>query len=372
MPITDPLYVALPPGPIKFLTTKSRRVQRAFPLPDGTLEKLSTVHNVVAQCLGYKSRTHLKQFVHEGLWSTLGAPDAEIKQRQRLRELLVLSAAFPHVKRESIEQAIDHLRIADWPVVERAQDPNTHNCKDAEHPHLNQRPTPNSPKPARQLSAARQPLRFESPKVWTWGNQATIKPKAARKPSPPRRPVRQSTVPSVAHPAARDPFMATQLSEAVDVSKWNTPDSYSLFIPPTMNFASEKARVLANICPNMSLAIAHAITARLYGYVDWFDLDARFRPGVRGKFDEELTSDARRELHQWQARFLQACLGITKIEAVAFRIDWQPTSQSLKCCDRRDYGRRPRFNCKNLVERPKTRLSGTIRLIEIKQRISRM
>lgn len=97
-------------------------------------------------------------------------------------------------------------------------------------------------------------------------------------------------------------------------------------MPATLWLASEKAKQLGRLVPTISDACAFAVTARAFGFKDWFDLNQRFVKGKRSEFDEEVDSTVRRMRHQWHLRVLKATLGLTQTEAVGLRLDWQPTS----------------------------------------------
>lgn len=115
-----PLSVCLPSGSLEALRKKAKRIQRKFLTLDGQREKLSTVHDLVARCLGYRSYSDMHRWSDETRWPVLDEPEALRKGRQRMRELQCLSEAFPHVARDSVERLADQLALANWEVIEQS------------------------------------------------------------------------------------------------------------------------------------------------------------------------------------------------------------------------------------------------------------
>ncbi|WP_148662253.1 hypothetical protein [Paraburkholderia phytofirmans] len=443
-----PLSICLPPGLLEALRKKAKRIQRKCLTPDGQREKLSTVHDLVARCLGYRSYSDMHRWSDESRWPVLDEPEALRKGRQRMRELQCLSEAFPHIARDSIERLADQLALANWEVIEqcyhdkilgwkswarsqgfvreRPRDTPSpykyrsgdkiadydrqrlvaaHSGKVAMEPdeslatHVQTasagKPPPLGDRPEERLGmpgvgkwaplaakmeagstskpAAREPRRnsaapthsdalpeshvhgmehmreeFDPPADWPVARRGTrstvFDPFSGNTfseenahPSTPRfradrassRPRAQVQLSRATVPALVDPLLGLPLPPAVDTTAWKTTEPPLIFMPPTMWFASAKARALCDIDPSITSAVAHALTARSFGFTDWFDLDARFKPGRRGRFDNELEPDIRRDLHRWQTSVLQLCLGLTREEAVKLRVDWHPTAETL-------------------------------------------
>lgn len=106
----------------------------------------------------------------------------------------------------------------------------------------------------------------------------------------------------------------------------NPPDQ---FMPPTVDFASQRAIALASIEKSMPLRIAYHVTAVAFGFGNWAELEASFKLSARSRFDEELPEDDILLRWVWQIYALQSHLGVTDLLAMQLHNKWRPTSQSL-------------------------------------------
>ncbi len=138
------------------------------------------------------------------------------------------------------------------------------------------------------------------------------------------------------------------------------------FIPRGLRFASEKARALTYLQPSISIDLAHALTAMVYGFSDWLALEAAYdqaRPLGRyvSPVDEDIDRERQRLRRQWQVRVLQVAAGLSRTAAVGLQLDWKPTSRQF------DYTQ-PLRPISVSIDTRICRFSGTITLASVARR----
>jgi hypothetical protein len=117
--------------------------------------------------------------------------------------------------------------------------------------------------------------------------------------------------------------------QEVSLSTAATPAPPERFMPPSVDFASEKAVALAEITGSCTLAAAYYITAQIFGFANWAELEKSFRLASRSQFDEELCADAFAQRRKWQIELLSALFSTDRLSAVELRSFWKPTSSSM-------------------------------------------
>lgn len=118
-------------------------------------------------------------------------------------------------------------------------------------------------------------------------------------------------------------------TEYVKLSGAVTPAPVERFMPPSVDFASEKAIALAKIAGGCTLGSAYYITARIFGFGSWADFELSFRLASRSQFDEELSASASAQRRKWQVEVLGALLSTDRLSALELRSFWNPTSASM-------------------------------------------
>ncbi len=100
------------------------------------------------------------------------------------------------------------------------------------------------------------------------------------------------------------------------------------FIPPSINFASECAVALASIDHSISPSVANHITATVFGYTEWGEIETSSRSNDRSRFDEELCEADVLQRLVWQTFVLTEYLGLRELYAMQVQSKWRPTSRS--------------------------------------------
>jgi hypothetical protein len=149
-------------------------------------------------------------------------------------------------------------------------------------------------------------------------------------------------------------------SEAMKLSRAAAPAPLEQFMPPSIDFASEKAVALAKIAGGRSLASAHYITTRIFGFDSWADLEASFRLASRSPFDEELGTGELSCRRKWQAELLGALLSTDRLSALELRSFWKPTSSSMLYASSFSWNPPADSSTSTIDTRNATRLSGKL------------
>jgi hypothetical protein len=278
----EPLDKTLPIGSVEAILRKARLMQKRLSTDEAKV-KLQGAQQVTARCLGYKDLFNLQKSASLGRQNSFDGDPEVTKSRQRIREISVLCEFLPHLTRNVIEEFVDSWRLMNWSLL-------------------------------------------ESGGVETEGEM--------RIPS-------LTSSKEAELPVTGVPCSATYRPAEVDMGSWVVPECIEVSMPPTLDFASNKARALPAILSEVGDDEAHALTARIYGFESWSELERNFRPASRSKFDEELAKEELNGRRQWQRLVLQGCLKLSKIDAVSLRVNWKPTSQSLDyrniSCDKQEF-----------------------------------
>jgi hypothetical protein len=256
-----------------------------------------------------------------------------------MREISVLGDAYPHIDRDRLFAFCEEWSLVNWRVIDQRMPEN--DLSDSE---LAQQSTPASGS-CDQPSAERR-IRRDAPIA---ESEATIIPSqqlayCAYGPCDRKMPRESKTRrESKAAKALAELFMDPQVtppSDPFDTSIWDTQKlpSEERFMPPTLWFAAEKARALATLAESAgfsphSLAGTFALTARVFGFTDWYELERMFSKGRRSLFDEEIPHTTSRRRHEWQVHVLESCLNLPRAVAVGIRLDWQPTSRDFRIAE---------------------------------------
>ncbi|WP_176079753.1 hypothetical protein [Paraburkholderia tropica] len=356
-PLDIPLYVLN----VDYFKRKAKRLQAALPNPDGTRSKLSTAHSALARALGYASFSSLvesaRQRPSHGMLDISGR-----EARQRARELSVLAEYYPHVNEAALVAFLEGWRLVNWATMDNAATLIAASPREAQ-----KAPESTLERPSAQMMPSalqRQHEAMDPNAVLYHGRTIAYCAHNPFSSVPVRR--RAGKRPSEAAQALADLFrdpLASPPADLFDRLTWKTglPPVEERFMPPTLWFAAEKARQLATLAEPLPLAGAFALTARVFGYNDWADMEHQFAGGKRSLFDEELTSALSLRRHRRQVQVLQACLNLSKTGAVGLRLDWLPTSCTLPSCEKVQVQRADKTFA-STGAKTATRLSGTLTL----------
>lgn len=243
------------------------------------LHGLSYAQRVVVTCIGRGVAGVLGEWTepHPTFPANIGRQ--EMKAYQRQRELDVLSEAYPNVPLSRIKEVVAAWRLVAWHEREFVPEESY---------------APASPKDSAQLGVAGLPRYTE--------------PEAMARFGPPA-------------PGDRNALLFERLVRT---------DPLEVFMPPALDMAEVKAIVLDATVGSVSRWLARQVTARVWGFTDWDNLNARFVITSRSQFDEELHAEERRRRRGPQVRLLQSVFQVEKVDAVALLDIWKPTSQVLR------------------------------------------
>ncbi|WP_156516807.1 hypothetical protein [Paraburkholderia caribensis] len=132
------------------------------------------------------------------------------------------------------------------------------------------------------------------------------------------------------------------------------------FMPPSIDFASEKAIALARIASTNSRGLAYCITARIFGFHSWADFEASFQLASRSKFDEELSASASAGRRKCQAQLLESLLPVDRFSAIDLLSLWKPTSSSMIYMSDLSWNPAVESNTPVVETRRSIRLGGTL------------
>jgi len=148
--------------------------------------------------------------------------------------------------------------------------------------------------------------------------------------------------------------------EEAKLSSYAMPSPVEQFMPPTIDFASEKAVALATLASLSSRGFAYCVTARVYGFASWADLEASFKLASRSRFDEEVTARESSRRRKWQAQALEALLSLDHFSAIELISVWKPTSSSLRYGGNLSWNAYPERRAPKTDSRQSARIIGTL------------
>ncbi len=148
--------------------------------------------------------------------------------------------------------------------------------------------------------------------------------------------------------------------EEARLSSYAMPSPKERFMPPTIDFASEKAVALATITSMSSRGFAYCVTARVFGFAGWADLEASFKLASRSQFDEEVGASESARRRKWQAQALEVLLSLDRFSAIELLSVWKPTSSSLRYAGNLSWNGSAEGSAPKTDNRQSARIIGTL------------